>query len=60
MAKASVQGLPVVLIDGYQFLIIRNINQNNRMKLEKSIAERFLHALIFEVLAIAICAPLGA
>lgn len=30
------------------------------MKFEKSIAERFLHALVFEVLAIAICAPLGA
>lgn len=30
------------------------------MKLEKSITERFCHALIFEVLAIAICAPLGA
>lgn len=34
--------------------------QNNRMTLEKSITERFCHALIFEVLAIAICAPLGA
>ena len=30
------------------------------MKLEKSIKERLAHALIFEVLAIAICAPLGA
>lgn len=30
------------------------------MALEKSITERFFHALIFEVLAIAICAPLGA
>ncbi len=30
------------------------------MTLEKSITERFLHALMFEVLAIAICAPLGA
>ena len=30
------------------------------MTLEKSILERFCHALIFEVLAIAICAPLGA
>lgn len=27
---------------------------------EKSITERFCHALLFEVLAIAICAPLGA
>lgn len=30
------------------------------MTLEKSITERFCHALLFEVLAIAICAPLGA
>lgn len=30
------------------------------MSLEKSIKERFFHALGFEVLAIAICAPLGA
>ncbi|TAG35560.1 MAG: multidrug/biocide efflux PACE transporter [Polaromonas sp.] len=30
------------------------------MTLEKSITERFGHALLFEVLAIAICAPLGA
>ncbi|MBC7608341.1 MAG: multidrug/biocide efflux PACE transporter [Polaromonas sp.] len=30
------------------------------MNLHKSAAERFLHALIFEVLAIAICAPVGA
>ena len=30
------------------------------MTLEKSITERFCHALIFEALAIAICAPLGA
>ena len=30
------------------------------MTLKKSILERFCHALIFEVLAIAICAPLGA
>lgn len=30
------------------------------MNLQKSPAERFLHALIFEVLAIAICAPMGA
>lgn len=30
------------------------------MSLEKSITERFCHALLFEVLAIAICAPLGA
>ena len=27
---------------------------------DKSIKERFFHALVFEVLAIAICAPLGA
>ena len=30
------------------------------MTLGKSITERFCHALLFEVLAIAICAPLGA
>ncbi|MES2941896.1 MAG: multidrug/biocide efflux PACE transporter [Pseudomonadota bacterium] len=30
------------------------------MNLQKSPTERFLHALIFEVLAIAICAPMGA
>ena len=30
------------------------------MQLEKSVKERFFHALGFEVLAIAICAPLGA
>lgn len=30
------------------------------MNLKKSKTERFLHALIFEVIAIAICAPLGA
>ncbi len=30
------------------------------MSLKKSVSERFFHALIFEVLAIAICAPLGA
>lgn len=30
------------------------------MSLQKSIKERFFHALGFEVLAIAICAPLGA
>ena len=30
------------------------------MNLQKSATERFLHALIFEVLAIAICAPMGA
>ena len=30
------------------------------MNLHKSATERFLHALIFEVLAIAICAPVGA
>lgn len=30
------------------------------MSLKKSIKERFLHSLAFEVLAIAICAPLGA
>lgn len=30
------------------------------MSLQKSIEERFLHSLAFEVLAIAICAPLGA
>lgn len=30
------------------------------MSLQKSLKERFLHALGFEVLAIAICAPLGA
>lgn len=30
------------------------------MKLEKTFTERLYHALIFEVLAIAICAPLGA
>ncbi len=30
------------------------------MSLQKSIQERFFHALGFEVLAIAICAPLGA
>ena len=30
------------------------------MSLQKSVKERFFHALGFEVLAIAICAPLGA
>ncbi len=30
------------------------------MSLKKSIKERFLHSLAFEVVAIAICAPLGA
>jgi len=30
------------------------------MLAEKSIKERFVHALLFEVLAIALCAPLGA
>jgi uncharacterized membrane protein len=30
------------------------------MSLQKSVKERFFHALCFEVLAIAICAPLGA
>ena len=30
------------------------------MSLKKSIKERFLHSLAFEVIAIAICAPLGA
>ena len=30
------------------------------MSLQKSVTERFFHALGFEVLAIAICAPLGA
>ncbi|HEY3046089.1 MAG TPA: multidrug/biocide efflux PACE transporter [Polaromonas sp.] len=30
------------------------------MSLQKSVRERFFHALGFEVLAIAICAPLGA
>lgn len=30
------------------------------MSLQKSVKERFLHALAFEVIAIAICAPLGA
>jgi uncharacterized membrane protein len=30
------------------------------MSLQKSIKERFFHALCFELLAIAICAPLGA
>lgn len=30
------------------------------MTLKKSITERFCHALMFEVLAVAICAPLGA
>lgn len=30
------------------------------MNLQKSVKERFFHALGFEVLAIAICAPLGA
>ena len=30
------------------------------MSLQKSVKERFFHAFVFEVLAIAICAPLGA
>jgi len=30
------------------------------MSLQKSVKERFFHALAFEVLAIALCAPLGA
>ncbi|WP_332776246.1 multidrug/biocide efflux PACE transporter [Polaromonas sp.] len=30
------------------------------MSLQKSVKERFFHALVFEVLAIALCAPLGA
>lgn len=30
------------------------------MSLKKSIKERFLHSLAFEVIAVAICAPLGA
>lgn len=34
--------------------------QSPPMSLQKSIKERFFHALCFELLAIAICAPLGA
>jgi uncharacterized membrane protein len=30
------------------------------MSLQKSVTERFCHALVFELLAIAVCAPLGA
>ena len=34
--------------------------QSRLMSLHKSVKERFFHALAFEVLAIAVCAPLGA
>ncbi len=33
---------------------------HSTMSLQKSVRERFLHALVFELLAIALCAPLGA
>ena len=50
--------------DSILFLTLSEISTdlrlNSGMTLEKSITERFCHALIFEALAIAICAPLGA
>jgi len=43
-----------------RFVIIWANSPPRPMLSEKSIKERFVHALLFEVLAIALCAPLGA
>lgn len=40
--------------------LLKSTGNNTSMNLKKSKTERFLHALTFEVIAIAICAPLGA
>jgi len=60
----NVLKIAITIKSEYQPLPVKFVNSAKSVKsvmsLQKSVKERFFHALVFELLAIAVCAPLGA